>query len=213
MRFTLTFDGELPSNGDRKEKWDIRKQFHPQLEELWRTDHALKDAERNRIIPRNVLWSVAERYHGSDDYTNTSGWLNALSSVDKVDLCESITRGGRQFKPLVRETFALKCALKIVFLRKEEPGRVYQEGDLDNRLKTLFDALAVPDNQQVLDDPTLSDPICCLLEDDSLITRIDVDTRRLLSRPNSSQHEVHLLVEVDVRVTNARTYNQCFMGD
>ena len=102
---------------------------------------------------------------------------------------------------------------KILFLRKENPGRVYQGGDLDNRLKTLFDALSIPNDSQILQDKTIDDPICCLLEDDSLIKRIDVDTQRLLSRPNSSQHEVSLVIEVDVRVTEARLYNHPFLGD
>jgi hypothetical protein len=31
MKFTLTYDGELKSNGDPKIKWEIRKRFHPQL--------------------------------------------------------------------------------------------------------------------------------------------------------------------------------------
>jgi hypothetical protein len=39
VKFTLTYDGDLPSTGNssRKtaKKWEIRKYFHPQLEELW----------------------------------------------------------------------------------------------------------------------------------------------------------------------------------
>jgi hypothetical protein len=35
--------------------------------------------------------------------------------------------------------------LKITLLRPEEPGAIIlQSGDIDNRLKTLFDALSVP---------------------------------------------------------------------
>jgi hypothetical protein len=51
MKFTLTFDGELPSNGDYRSKWEIRKQFHPQLEELWNTHPALRMARHNRWVP------------------------------------------------------------------------------------------------------------------------------------------------------------------
>ena len=55
-----------------------------------------------------------------------------------IDLLELVSCGERQFLPLVRERTALTCGLRIMFLRKENPGRVYQGGDLDNRLKTLF---------------------------------------------------------------------------
>jgi hypothetical protein len=92
-------------------------------------------------------------------------------------------------------------------------GQDLSGGDLDNRLKTLFDALSVPNPDQIVDDKTIDDPIHCLLEDDSLITKIDVDSQRLLSRPNASKHEVQLIIEVDVRVTQSRTYNQPFWGD
>jgi hypothetical protein len=100
---------------------------------------------------------------------------------------------GVKFVPLVRDSFALKCALKILFLRKEKPGRVYHGGDLDNRLKTLFDALAIPDDQQIVKDATTMEPVYCLMENDRLITRIDVDTHRLLTAPEASEHTVKLI--------------------
>ena len=98
-------------------------------------------------------------------------------------------------------------------LRKEEPGKVYQAGDLDNRLKTLFDALAVPKDEQVVSDQTIVDPIYCLLEDDALIANCTIETHRLLSRPLASKYAVILLIEVDVRVIQPRQYNQPFLGD
>ena len=61
-----------------------------------------------------------------------------------INLRVPIGVGGRIFQPLVRESFALKCGLDILFLRQESPGKVYQGGDLDNRIKTLLDALSVP---------------------------------------------------------------------
>ena len=110
-------------------------------------------------------------------------------------------RGGRRFWPLVRDTFALKCNLGITFLRKEDAGRVYQAGDLDNRLKTLFDALAVPVTDQVIsDDSSIADPIYCLLEDDALIMGINVQTHRLLARP-----DIHRSLAVSYIVSPRKT--------
>jgi hypothetical protein len=50
-----------------------------------------------------------------------------------------------KYIPLIRKSLHLACALDIQFLRHEEPGLlVLQGGDLDGRLKTLFDAMRMP---------------------------------------------------------------------
>ena len=130
-----------------------------------------------------------------------------------IDLCAPIEQGGRKFLPIVRETFLLTCSLKVLFLRRGPPGRVYEGGDLDNRLKTLFDALSVPAHpEQVMADEEAPDVMYTLLEDDSAITKIDIETHRLLSRPEANSHEVRLIIEAEVRVAHPRTYNQPFLG-
>jgi hypothetical protein len=55
MKFTLTYDGPLPSSGSRPKndaKWDIRKRLHPQLEDLWGSHPALRPAEADRLFPK-----------------------------------------------------------------------------------------------------------------------------------------------------------------
>lgn len=180
MKFTLIYDGDLPSNGNTKEKWQIRKALDPQLRELWQESEVLRPDHK-----------------------------------DRLDLCAPILKGGRSFLPLVRETFGLRCGLTIKFLRKEEPGKLIQRGDIDNRLKTLFDALSVPQHIEQIDatDMSISDPIYCVVEDDSLITSIDIDTQKLLSHPNASKNEVRLVIDVDVRVAKARNCSMPFFGD
>jgi hypothetical protein len=205
MRFSLTYDGELRSNGDPRQKWDIRKHLHPQLEELWRIDPSLLRVLDGRHIPAGGYFQT-EMHHSQPPGRKIDADISA------IDLCAPVIRAGKDFFPLVRESFLLKCSLKILFLRKEDPGRVYQGGDLDNRLKTLFDALAVPTTEQVVTDPEIAGPIYTLLEDDALITKVDVETHRLLSRPGASQHEVRCVIEVDVRVTQPRLYNHAFLG-
>lgn len=179
----------------------------PQLQELWSISPALKVVNEQRVIPASGAWMNWEQHHDDDTRRRMHSQTRKLGDIIERknlpppgrDLCEPLDRGGRKFFPLVRNSLALRCGLKIHFLRKEPPGRIYQGGDIDNRLKTLFDALSIPKPEQVVDDPTIDDPIFCLLEDDALITRIDVETSRLLSRPNGSKHDVHLLIEVDVR--------------
>jgi hypothetical protein len=81
--------------------------------------------------------------------------------------------------------------LDILFLRPGSPGSVItQGGDIDNRLKTLFDGLQIPDENQIVAAPPPSPdqtkapwggaPFFCLLENDVLITRVNVETDRLL---------------------------------
>src|SRR6185436_12440974 len=96
----------------------------------------------------------------------------------------------------------LACELKILFLRQEQPGSlIFQGGDLDNRIKTLFDALKVPKPEDMkieqLDEAL---PFFCLLEDDALITSFSVESDRLLTRADSPPNQVYLVIEVNVRV-------------
>lgn len=83
---------------------------------------------------------------------------------------------------------------------------------MDNRLKTLFDSLSIPNADQIVDDPDLEEPIYCLLEDDRLISGLSVETDRLLHMPNTTKHQVRLVIEVDVRVAQPRAYNEGFLG-
>jgi hypothetical protein len=207
MKFTLTFDGELPPNGTPAEKWEIRRHLHPQLQELWSLHPVLQSLKRVHRVPKDGYWHV-ERHHSVEDPPPP-----AEPRADDTDLCPEIECGGRRFLPLVRGTLALKCGLRILFLRKEDAGRIYQGGDLDNRLKTLFDALSVPQRETVIPDATIDDPIHCMLEDDALITGLEISTGRLLSRPDASKLEVRLVMGVDVSVTQHRMYNQAFLGD
>lgn len=74
-------------------------------------------------------------------------------------------------------------------------------GDIDNRLKTLFDALSVPQANQVPKNFGLPDPVYCVLEDDRLVTSIEVRAEQLLEDVQPS--EVDLTVSVRTRVSVA----------
>jgi ECF sigma factor len=143
----------------------------------------------------------------------------APDNPNLIDLCPPIERKSPSgsvvnYFPLVRNSLGLVCGIRVLFLRREPPGRVYQGGDIDGRLKTLFDALAVPqenainEQQQVPDDRTFY----CLLEDDALITAIDVKSEQLLGSAGDPSH-VRLAIEVDVRVAHPRSYNSIFSGE
>jgi hypothetical protein len=212
MKFALRFDGDLPSNGRPAQKWEIRKQLHPQLAELWRINPCLQEA-KHKCHASTVGYVQYEIHHSVPEFRPA---YEPDPHGNSVALQEPIVRGDRQCLPLVRETLALKCALRISFLRRDEPGRVYQQGDLDNRLKTLFDALQVPNPDQMTGAPSIEEipnPIYCLLEDDKLITGFEIESHQLLSRPPRSKNDVSIVLHVDVRVVRPRIYNHMFLGD
>src|SRR5438552_1001003 len=101
------------------------------------------------------------------------------------------TVGGSTYAPVVSHHLAAE--LGVLFLRQQARGQLIGEGgDIDNRLMTLFDALRMPSKSEVqtlgVATATASDdaPLHCLLRDDALIHRVNVETDRLLkdARPN-----------------------------
>jgi hypothetical protein len=206
LKANLNRPGITPRKAAEK-KWDIRRAFHPQIVEACQTHPSLREAfvSGTKIPPVGRKFTLSQVHHSDPDDIPTPG---------ARDLCAPIEVGGRKFMPIVRESLALGCALNIIFLRRENPGSlVLQGGDLDNRIKTLFDALRIPAEAEMVEDPTLSDPIHCLLESDTLITGINIRTDRLLTGPNKSAHEVHLVIEAHIQVLQAKLYNLGFLGE
>lgn len=105
------------------------------------------------------------------------------------------------FAPLVHSQMRLIAEIDIVMLLPGSPGQIIRRGgDIDNRLKTLLDALTMPDPNQTPDgSPNLDQtPFFCLLEDDKLITGLSVKTDRLL-KTGAESDEVKLLINVKTR--------------
>ena len=114
---------------------------------------------------RRAAQVLAQVHHQHPGPLHIVTWTNEPKKPERLDLCEPIEKHGAWLRPLVRESFALHCGLKILFLRKEHPGKIYQGGDIDGRIKTLLDALAMPQHaEQVLQKTsTTLHPIYCLL--------------------------------------------------
>jgi hypothetical protein len=95
--------------------------------------------------------------------------------------------------------------LDITWLRREEAGKIVDGGDIDNRLKTLFDGLRMPHNGNEIASPPATDNErrYCLLEDDKLITKLSVSTHQLLEpmQPGEEPQDVDLLLHVAVEPT------------
>lgn len=220
MKFTLTFQGDLPPTGNKskspKKKSEVRRHISSQLDELWHVHPALQRLIANRLVPRTGGVLTDEEHH-----SNPTIDQRAPAGPGDLDLCASIavtnpTHGTVNFRPLVRRSLALTCSLSILFMRKEEAGSVYMRGrgaygDLDNRIKTVLDALTVPPIDQSVDGGLPF--MYALLEDDALVTALNIQTRRLLNAPGTSASHVNLVIEVDVRLAESRHYNRFFLGD
>ena len=201
MEFTLYYRGELKAatraNKRRDEKHVLRKYFYHQLKELWQQT-PLED-HREFLEPNHRAVTDMKR-DGSGLYANTEEELTLLREV-----------GEFQFAPTVSAKLHMVADLRITLLRPEPPGQIItQSGDIDNRLKTLLDALKVPSQPDDLPhEATPSEdevPFFCLVEDDNLITSLDIKTDRLLEHGARSS-EVVLLIHVRTRLLKGNFAN------
>jgi hypothetical protein len=186
--FVLLYRGPLASSGSTKEKHQIRSAIHPQLKTLCSQEPEFEKAQSDEL-PEGLL---------KGRKVEVPRPLEALFFVVQL--------GGFRFVPLINRPHQLACSIDVIFLRREKPGAIVQGGDLDNRLKTLFDALRMPHDESELSGVapgSTNERIYCLLEDDSLITRVSVSTHQLLEPlfPDGTQTDVELLMHVVVQST------------
>ena len=101
-------------------------------------------------------------------------------------------------------------------MRPDYPGGVIESGDIDNRLKTLFDALRIPGpdtNELAGSTPQEGEnPLYCLLEDDKLITHVAVDTDTLLKPTGSdwNANDARIVITVTIQPVEFRWSNIVF---
>lgn len=121
-----------------------------------------------------------------------------------------IKRGNFNYLPIVCNEFSTISELDILFLRPEKPGNVF--GDIDNRIKTLIDALRIPQNGEIPkeDSPNENEnPFYCLLEDDSLVSHFSVSTDHFLDWKD--EYEVLIIITVNVNKTKSYISNADFI--
>jgi hypothetical protein len=214
MRFHLVYQGRLPGTGNSGKPSivrDIRDAFHPQMEFLWKTHRSLQALRQSAIVSKEDFAGLAV---ASTPFSVDRDLESYPARDDEVDLCAPIERGGKKYIPLVRSSLHLNCEIHITFLRQEDPGSlVLQGGDLDNRVKALLDALRMPEMPVATDFPQANETTYCLLESDTLVSDFSVNTGRLLVPSSTHPHEVHLLLEVMVRVLRVGEWNMPLLGN
>jgi len=186
MKFVLHYRGSLRSNGDPVHKHEIRSAFHAQLAHLWKTEALRK----------------AHYLHKPPSEENRFSSLRELAPF--------------VFVPLLTEQLKVVAEVEITIMRPEPPGGlITQGGDIDNRIKTLLDALTMPRHRNAL--PKDARPAAdqqlffCLLEDDNMVTSLSVRTEQLLETLGDPS-EVDLTIRVQPRVLANLIDNWMFGG-
>jgi hypothetical protein len=175
MRVTLHYRGPLKANGSPQHKHELRKHFHLQLKKLW-SQAPLLD------LPALLKPRLRE------------GEYSLLRELPPF-----------VFVPLVAAEMDVIAEVSVVMLRPEAPGGLLtQGGDIDNRLKTMFDALSMPQQANSLPQDAAPDenesPFFCLLENDNLVTSVAVRTEQLLE-PDAGPSIVDAAIYVRTRTT------------
>jgi hypothetical protein len=195
VEFRLIYDGALygasKTNTRSEHKHDVRRVFHRQLHKLWKS------------VPHLREWLAREQF-GTDGVTKISV-LEHTANACRL--------GNYRFVPLSTYQLELGCSLDILFLRYDQPGQtLLQSGDIDNRLKTIFDALRMPQVGEYVGEPLPGeDPFFCLLQDDSMITHLSLTTDLLLE-PDRDVNDVHLVITAKLWPISVTVANFGFGG-
>jgi hypothetical protein len=197
MEFRLFYKGPLPAEkykdkgvpgsgavGKAAAKHKLRKHFHLQLRELWQQDPGLR-AQAETYFLKDASQKYADYTEPGEVrfLTVKPGTAGAKKYIDLVADANVVCNGNR-FVPLVSEKGGFTCSLDILFLRRDDPGSlVDSKGDIDNRIKVLFDGLRMPAKVEELGGLPIDadeDPFFTLLENDRHITKVSVTTDRLI---------------------------------
>src|SRR5262245_38627514 len=122
MQFRLLYEGPIPPRQriNVAPIHKIRMALHPQLKALW------------QYKPLSEM---------------ASSFLRETSDGGSVPILER--HNNVLFAPFITQKNNLACELSVTLLRQQPPGQLLGEGgDIDNRLKTLLDALRVPNTAE-----------------------------------------------------------------
>lgn len=180
FEFRLVYQGLLKGNeATSAEKQYIRSYFHKQLVNLWRTKHPL----RQRVDQAFIYGTTVENSPARVDILKSADANSSRIGMER--LATNFKIGEQRFLPIVTQEDFLVCGLDILLLRRDF-REIIDSGDLDNRIKTLIDALRIPKPNENYEGP--ENPLCCVMEDDRLVSEIRVVGDYLFADPEQIVH-------------------------
>jgi len=184
MEFCLHYYGKLKSRDNAAGKHSIRQALNSQIKSL------------------------------CDSQPFVQAFKDTKGNLKKGKKQLYIEHGKKRYWFMISEYLKTVVDLDITILVPHEVGRIVQNGgDIDNRIKTLFDALRVP---SVQDEIPTSDSfdysnggMYCLLEDDKLINRVSI--RSYQDHDPIDDDSVKCIIQAQTRITAALLGNLCFV--
>lgn len=177
MEFCLFYEGRLKSRDNANGKHCIRQALHAQVQSICHSDQ-----------------------FGDSFFQKPNGVIGCCGKEMFVD------HGRKRFWFLIAEHTSTVVDLSITLLVPHDVGRIVMNGgDIDNRVKTLFDALrapVVPSEIPASDGFDYGDEgMYCLLQDDKLIDRISIKSYR--DHSSLAEDSVRCFIEVKTKITRA----------
>lgn len=187
LEFRLTWQGRLtstrtpPDGGDgtgvdlkAANKHEIRRHFHKQL-----------------VRYCKAHWAQSWLWHNEPD---------SQSTLDKIG--DKFKSNNFRWVPLLRSDGRILCSLDVLYLREGKNRTVVADSDIDNRIKTVIDALKIPKLSELpsnaMPEPD-EDPFFVLLESDELITRLTAEADLLLDPTDPKLGSIDSRVVVSVK--------------
>ena len=189
LEFRLLYQGDLPPSGNKgrpMEKHAIRRVFHPQLRRLWSVKPNLRQVAFRWFLnaPTGVAQAINQQNLKEEKEIADARFLSGIDQMGKY-----YAKAGYELVPLVVPEFTAQCSIDILVLRPGERIVFDEQGDLDGQVRTIVDALRMPDNPgetggaQPHEDER---PLFCLLQNDKLISEIKVTADELLQLPEQA---------------------------
>jgi len=211
MEFRLTYEGKLLSSGNNNprpgHKHTIRMHFHEQLFRLWKFNRSLA------AIAQGYQTSL-KKAHEAFLYAGSAAPEGARKYLDLLQ--DTYPMFNTKWAPLVTDGCGLTCSVDVLFLRRGARGGIMQSGDIDGRIKTLFDALAIPrSNAGLPQDMAITCPIYTLLDGDKNIAHVSVTTDELLDptgEKGAGNNDARIVLTINVRPTHGSWFSMNMIG-
>ena len=189
MKFRMTYDGCLQSEGTSRHKHELRRKFHPQLKRLWEVDPNLKAFVDNGI-PRSV--ALADQYTrlGYRFVPLATSGLSLIAAVDILFLRPGEPGSVIPSGDIDNRLETLFDALRMPDYKDELGGYLTPTED--------------------------EDPFFVLLQNDKLISHVSVETDVLLQPTHSASdgfppNHVRLIITVTLRPYKVTIGNMHFV--